>query len=162
MTHTDTGLLVTTPSDLEVVMTRTLEAPAQLVFDAWTKPELLKRWLGRQGDEMIVCEVNLRPGGDWRFVWRLREGGEMGMGGTYREVAAPARLVCTEAFDPPYFEVMGSGTLNTMTFEETDGKTTMTITSLYNSREARDSAVQTGMETGAAESFDRLAEILRS
>lgn len=158
-----TGLVVTTPSDREIVMTRVFDAPRQLVFDAWTKPEHLVQWFGRRGDEMTVCEVDLRVGGAYRFVWRLREGGEMGMGGVYREVVPPERLVSTEVFEGEYFEQMGGGsTINTLTFEERDGKTTMTITSLYGSREARDAAIQTGMEEGAAEGFDRLAELLQT
>jgi uncharacterized protein YndB with AHSA1/START domain len=154
-------LIVTTPSDLEILMTRAFDAPRQLVFDAWTKPEHLKRWLGRDGDTMIVCEVDLRVGGAYRYVWHLHEGSEMGMYGEYREIASPDRLVATEMFDEPYFEAMGSGTLNTLTFAERDSKTTMTVTILYKSREARDAVLRSPMEEGAGESFDRLAELLR-
>ena len=160
--ETSSGLVVTTPSDREVVMTRVFDAPCQLVFDAWTKPEHLKRWFGGSGAVMIVCDVDLRVGGGYRFVWRLREGGEMGMRGVYREVARPERLVSTETFEGPWFETMGGEVLNTLVLEERNGRTTMTITSLYASREARDGALQTGMEDGAAESLDRMAELLRS
>jgi uncharacterized protein YndB with AHSA1/START domain len=156
------SLAVTTPSDLEIAITRTFDAARQLVFDAWTKPEHLKRWLGRRGDEMIVCEVDLRIGGAWRYVWRLREGGEMGMHGEYQEVAEPDRLVTTEIFDEPYFEEMGSGTINTFTFEERDGKTKLTVTTLYKTRAQRDAVLVSGMESGVGESYERLDEVLRS
>jgi uncharacterized protein YndB with AHSA1/START domain len=153
-------LTVTTPSDLEVVMTRTFDAPRNLVFDAWTKPDLLKRWFGRQEDDLIVCDIDLRVGGDYRFVWRMREGGEMGMHGNYREVLINERLVCTENFEPPYDEVMGGEAVTTMSFLEREGRTTLTATTRYKSREARDGAIATGMEEGAAETYDRLADLL--
>src|SRR5688572_11319038 len=89
-------LQISTPSDLEFSMSRSFDAPRRLVFEAWTKPELLRRWLGREGDELIVCDVDLRVGGSYRFVWRMREGGEMGMGGSYREVVPNERVVATE------------------------------------------------------------------
>jgi uncharacterized protein YndB with AHSA1/START domain len=149
-------------------MTRVFEAPREAVFDAWTEPEHLKRWFGNRDDEMIVCEVDLRVGGAWRFVWRgtggayLPEGQEMGMHGEYREIARPERLINTEIFEGEFTEMMGGeeGGLNTMTLAERDGRTTMTIVSLYASREVRDGVLATGMEDGAAESFDRLAELL--
>jgi uncharacterized protein YndB with AHSA1/START domain len=156
------SLAVTTPSDLEIAITRVFAAPARLLFDAWTKPEHLKRWLGRRGDEMTVCEVDLRVGGAWRYVWRLREGGEMGMHGEYQEVEPPDRLVTTEAFAEPYFEEMGSGTINTFTFEERDRKTKLTVTTLYKSRAQRDAVLGSGMESGVGESYERLDEVLRS
>jgi uncharacterized protein YndB with AHSA1/START domain len=154
------SLTVTTPSDLEVVMTRTFDTPRNLVFNAWTNPDLLRRWLGREGDELIVCDVDLRVGGSYRFVWRLREGGEMGMGGVYRDVVLNERVIATENFDPPYDEAMGGEAVTTMTFQERDGKTTLTATTRYKSREARDGAIATGMEEGAAETYDRLAALL--
>lgn len=153
------GLVVTTPSDREIVMTREFDAPRRLVFDAWTKAEHIKNWFGRRGDIMTVCEVDLRVGGAWRYVWRLREGGEMGMHGEYREIAPPERLVSTEEFEGADAETMAPA-VNTLTLEERHGTTTMRTGSLYGSREARDAVIATGMETGAAESFDRLAELL--
>ena len=160
MTQGSSSLTVTTPSDEEVRMTRTFAAPRNLVYDAWTKPELLRRWLGREGDEMIVCDVDLRVGGSYRFVWRLRETGEeMGMGGVYREIVPNERIVCTEKFDAPYDDVMGEA-VTTLTIEERDGKTTLTSTTRYPSRETRDSAMATGMADGAGESYDRLAALL--
>jgi len=155
-------LQVTRPSEREIAMTRVFNAPRQLVFDAWTSPDHLPRWFGRGGDEMIVCDIDLRVGGTWRVVWRLREGGEMGMHGEYREIDRPARLVSTETFEGDYTEVMGTETINTLVLEEHDGKTTMTSTSLYKSQEDRDRALGTGMEGGAAETFDRLEELLQT
>lgn len=156
------SLTVTLPSNLEIAIARDFDAPAGLVFDAWTTCEHLVRWLGRRGDTMTVCEVDLRAGGAWRFVWSLREGGEMGMHGVYREVVPGERLVYTEIFDAPYFEEMGGETLNTLTFEARDGKTMVTSTVLYKSREERDAVLQSGMEGGVTESYDRLAELLQS
>src|SRR5688572_2935425 len=94
------SLRVTTPSDREIVMTRLFDAPRQLVFDAWTRPELLKRWLlGPPGHDMIVCDIDLRVGGAYRFVWSNPDGTSFGLGGVYRELEAPARIVSTERFE---------------------------------------------------------------
>jgi uncharacterized protein YndB with AHSA1/START domain len=151
-------LQVSTPSDREIVMTREFDAPRTLVFDAWTKPELLQRWLGvRGGWTFAVCEVDLRVGGAYRFVWRGPTGTEMGMGGIYREVVRPERLVATEQFDDPWYE---GEALDTTTFVERAGKTTATTTVLYASREVRDAVLQSPMERGVAESYDKLAELL--
>jgi uncharacterized protein YndB with AHSA1/START domain len=153
-------LQVTTPSDREIAMTRVFDAPRSLVFDAWTKPELLKRWLGvRGGWTFAVCEVDLRVGGAYRFVWRGPTGAEMGMGGIYREIVRPERLVATEKFDQPWYE---GDALDTTTFVDRGGKTTATTTVLYASRAVRDSVLQTPMLTGVAESYDKMAEVLAS
>jgi uncharacterized protein YndB with AHSA1/START domain len=153
-------LQVTTPSDREIAMTRVFDAPRGLVFDAWTKPELLKRWLGvRGGWTFAVCEVDLRVGGAYRFVWRGPTGAEMGMGGVYREIVRPERLVATEKFDEAWYE---GEALDTTTFVERGGKTTATTTVLYASRAVRDSVLQTPMLTGVAESYDKMAEVLAS
>jgi len=148
----------TTPSDREIVMTRVFDAPRSLVFDAFTNPEHLPHWmLGPEGWTMPVCEIDLRPGGAWRFVWRKSDGSELEMGGIYQEVAPPERLVNTESWGPEWPE-----TVNTLTLSEEDGKTRVTSTVLYPSQEARDAALQTGMKDGASMSFDRLAEYLRT
>jgi uncharacterized protein YndB with AHSA1/START domain len=150
--------IFTTPSDREVAMTRVFDAPRRLVFEAWTNPQHVPHWmLGPEGWTMPVCEIDLRPGGEWHFVWRRANGTEMDMRGQYREVAPPERLVSTEAWGAEWPE-----TLNTLTLIEQDGRTTMTQTVLYPSREARDAALKTGMQDGAAVSFDRLAEYLRT
>jgi uncharacterized protein YndB with AHSA1/START domain len=157
---TNIGLLeITTPSDREIAMTRTFDAPARLVFDAWTKPELLKRWLGvRAGWTMEVCEVDLKVGGAYRYVWR-GPGMTMGMGGVYREVVPPTRLVSTEKFDEAWYE---GEALDTIVLVERDGKTTMTTTVRYVSREVRDAVIKSGMASGVAEGYDKLAELLPS
>jgi uncharacterized protein YndB with AHSA1/START domain len=159
MNRAENALTVTLPSDLEIKMTRTFNAPRALVFDCYTKPEHLRRWLGGSSGSLSVCEVDLRRGGAYRFVFQLREGGEMGMFGVYHEVAAPERLVNTEAFDE-YAEFGES--VGTLVLEERDSKTYLTITSVYASKEARDGLIESGMEGGAAESFDRLAELLEA
>jgi uncharacterized protein YndB with AHSA1/START domain len=157
---TNIGLLeITTPSDREISMTRVFNAPAQLVFDAWTKPELLKRWLGvRAGWTMEVCEVDLRVGGKYRFVWRGPDM-TMGMGGAYREVVPPTRLVSTEKFDEAWYE---GEAIDTIVLVEQDGKTTVTTTVRFVSREVRDAVIKSGMASGVAESYDKLAELLPS
>jgi uncharacterized protein YndB with AHSA1/START domain len=154
------ALQVTTPSDREIAMTRVFDAPRSMVFDAWTKPELLKRWLGaRNGWTLAVCEIDLRVGGTYRYVWRKDNGIEMGMRGEYREIVRPERLVCTEVFDDKWYE---GEALDTMVLTERDGKTTLTTTVLYDSKEARDGVLQSPMATGVAESYDRLDELLAS
>jgi uncharacterized protein YndB with AHSA1/START domain len=158
---TETGTLqITTPSEREIVMSRVFDAPRSLVFDAWTKPELLKRWLGvRGGWSMVVCEVDLSVGGAYRFVWRGPDGAEMGMGGVYREIAPPERLVATESFDDPWYS--GEAVDTTVLVEE-GGQTTATTTALYESEEIRDAVLDSGMARGVAESYDMLAEYLAS
>jgi uncharacterized protein YndB with AHSA1/START domain len=161
MTETETGTLqITTPSERELVMSRVFDAPRTLVFDAWTKPELLKRWLGVRGDwSFAACEVDLKVGGRYRFVWRGPSGAEMGMGGVYREIVRPELLVATEKFDEAWYE---GEALDTTTFVERDGKTTATTTVLYGSREIRDAVLKSPMERGVAESYDKLDEVLAS
>jgi len=157
---TDAGALkVVARGDREIVMTRAFDAPRSLVFDAWTKPDLLKRWLlGPPGWVMVVCEVDLRVSGAYRFVWRRdRDGHEMGMGGIYREVVRPERLVATEKFDEAWYP--GEAVVSTVLIEQ-GGKTVVTSTMIYESREARDGVLKSGMESGVAASYDRLAELL--
>ncbi len=152
----NTGTLkVTTHSDREVVMTRVFDAPRHLVFDAFSKPELLKRWFGPRGWSLVVCEVDLKVGGGFRFVLRGPDGKDMGMRGVYREIVPPERSVHMESFD----DYPGESQV-TAVFVEQGGKTTLTVTVLYPSREVRDAVIQSGMEHGAAESYDRLAEML--
>ena len=141
-------------------MTRVFDAPRSLVFDAWTKPELLERWLGvREGWSMAVCEVDLKVGGTYRFVWRGPDGSEMAMRGVYREIVRPERLVATESFDDPWYP---GEALDTMVLVEEGGKTTVTTTVLYESQEVRDAVLKSGMERGVAQSYDTLDELLAS
>jgi uncharacterized protein YndB with AHSA1/START domain len=155
------ALNVTTRGDREIVMTRAFDAPRRLVFDAYTRPELITRWLlGPPGWSMPICQVDLKVGGSYRFVWRSdADGSEMGMGGVYREIVPPERLVNTEAFDESWYP---GEALVTLVLVEQGGKTALTVTILYESREARDAVIKSGMESGVAASYDRLAELLAS
>jgi len=151
-------LKITARGDREIVMTRVFDAPRHLVFEAFTKPELLKRWLlGPPGWSMPVCEIDLRVGGRYRYVWRNAKGTEMGMGGVYREIVVPERIVATEKFDEAWYP---GEALGTVVLVEQSGKTTLTQTLLYESREARDGVLKSPMESGVAASYDRLAEVL--
>jgi uncharacterized protein YndB with AHSA1/START domain len=157
MTNSE-SFTVTTPSDREIVLTRVFNAPRKLVFDAWTNPKYLPQWmLGPDGWTMPVCEIDLRPGGSWHFIWRHSSGKEMEMRGAYREVQPPERLVSSESWGPGRPE-----TLNTLVLSEHAGVTTATITILYVSKEARDAAIATGMKVGMAMSYDRLESFLLS
>jgi uncharacterized protein YndB with AHSA1/START domain len=152
----NTGTLkVTTPTDREIVLTRVFDAPAHLVYKAFTDPELLKRWFGPHGYSLTLCEVDLRVGGEWRYVLKGPDGTTMGMGGVYREIVPGQRTVHTESFD----DYPGDSVITTVLTEH-DGKTTLTATARYESKEVRDAVVNSGMEHGAAETYDRLAELL--
>ena len=148
----------TMQGDRELVVTRTFDAPRHLVFKAWTEPKYLKQWmLGPEGWSMPVCETDFRPGGAWHFVWRHSDGAEMEMRGVYKEVKPPERVVSTESWGGAWPE-----TVNTLVFAENDGKTTVTLTILYVSREARDEALKTGMTKGMEMSFQRLEKVIAS
>lgn len=157
----NTGKLkVTTPSDREIAMTRVFNAPRRLVFEALSKPELVKQWLlGPPGWTMPVCEIDLRVGGAYRFLWRGPDGAEMGTRGVFRETSPPERFVATEKFDDPWYP---GEALVTYVLAEQDGITTLTLTVRYESREARDGVLKTPMEKGVAMSYDRLEQLLVS
>jgi uncharacterized protein YndB with AHSA1/START domain len=152
-------LKITTPSERELAMTRVFAAPSRAVFEAWTRPELLKRWLlGPPGWTMAVCNVDLKVGGAYRFVWRRdADGTEMGMGGTYREIVPGERIASTEKFDQAWYP--GEAVV-TIAFVEEGGRTTATTTVRYASREARDIALNSDMRHGVAASYDRLEAVL--
>lgn len=151
-------LKVTTPTDCEIVMTRVFDAPRHLVFEAHSKPELLKRWLlGPPGWEMVVCQVANKVGDRYRYEWRNADGRQFGNGGVCRELVPAERVVCTESMDGQPGEA-----LVTTTFVEQNGKTTLTLTILFESREIRDIALKSGMERGVAASYDRLDDVLAS
>jgi uncharacterized protein YndB with AHSA1/START domain/DNA-binding transcriptional ArsR family regulator len=163
MATTDTTAKVgtttfTTPSDLEIVATRAFDAPRELVWEAYTSPEHVARWmLGPEGWTMPVCEIDLRPGGAWRFAWRKADGTEMEMRGVYQEIVPPERLVNTESWGGDWPE-----TIDTLVLSEEGGKTTLTVTVLFPSKEARDRALGTGMKEGWSISYDRLEEHLQT
>jgi uncharacterized protein YndB with AHSA1/START domain len=152
---------ITAHGDREIVVTRLFDAPRELVFDAYTKPKLIQKWLlGPGGWSMPVCEVDLRAGGKYRYVWRNEaDGKEMGMGGTYREVVPPERIVITELFDEAWYP---GEAVDTIVLVERQGKTTLTQTILYNSRETRDAVLKSPMQIGMAASYDRLEKFLPS
>jgi len=155
------ALTVAANGERELVMKRVLNAPRKMVFDAFTKPELVKRWLlGPDGWSMPVCEIDLKVGGKYRYVWKHMENGtEMGMGGVYREIVVPERVVATEQFDQAWYTGQAVGTL---VLTEHEGKTTITQTMLYDSRATRDAVLQSPMESGVAASYNRLEQILTS
>lgn len=151
-------LTITAHGDRELVMTRDLDAPRRLVWQALTRPELLKRWLGvHNGWTLAVCEIDLRVGGAYRYVWRGPDGMEMGMGGIYREIVEPERIVSTEQFDQSWYP---GGAVGTMVLSEHAGRTTMTTTMLYDSREAREAVLQSPMESGMAAGYNALEAVL--
>jgi uncharacterized protein YndB with AHSA1/START domain len=156
VTKPSAATTLATPSDREIVLTRVVAAPRRLVFAAYTMPEHVAHWmLGPEGWSMPVCEIDLRVGGAWHFVWRHADGREMEMRGVYQEITPPERLVSTESWGGDWPE-----TLNTLILAEEGGTTTITQRVLYASKEARNAALKTGMQEGASQSFDRLAEYL--
>ncbi len=147
----------TTPSDREIVMTRVFDAPRRLVFEAMTKPEHVKRWWGILDDRysVPVCEIDLRVGGTWRFVGRGPHGEGPEFYGVYREIDAPERVVFTEIYAAfPDVESVVTAVLT-----EERGKTRLTATCVYPSIDVRDAVIKSGMEKGAAISYDRLEEV---
>jgi uncharacterized protein YndB with AHSA1/START domain len=153
------SLKVEARGEREIVMTRAFDAPRGLVFDAFTKPELLKRWLyGLEGWTLAVCEIDLRVGGKYRYVWK-GPGMEMGMGGVYREIVVPERIVATERFDDAWYP---GEAVNTIVLTEQARTTTLTQTLQYESSSARDGVLKSPMESGVAMSYDRLENMLVS
>lgn len=154
-------LQVSTPSDREIMLTRAFDAPRDLVFEAWTNPEHVRHWWGPRSSTMVHCEADVRPGGSWRYVTRGEDGVEVPFTGVYQEVTRPERVVHTEIYDVEPFN-SGDPAVVTVTFSEEGGRTTVTSTSLFTSKEVRDIVLGSGMEVGAAESYDRLAERLKT
>ena len=148
---------VTTPSDREIRLTRLFNAPRHLVFEAMTTPEHVRRWWGNLGEgySVPVCDIDLRPGGAWRFVNRHPKG-EVAFSGKYMEIVPPSRLVFTEVMEP-YPE---PGSVVTTEYTDENGQTRLTATCLYPSREIRDMVVGSGMERGAGLSYDRLDDLV--
>lgn len=149
-------LVVTLPSDLEIVLTREFDAPRELIFQVVTDPKHIPQWWGRRKDTTTVDKMDVRPGGEWRFVTRADDG-EFAFRGTFREIVPPQRLVQTFEFEGE----LGAVSVETMILEEIGGgRTRMTSTSRFENKEQRDGMVRSGMETGARDTYDRLAELL--
>ena len=154
-----TGTLsVTLPSDREIRLTRVFNAPRGLIFEAMSKPEHVARWWGPRDYTTTVSDMDFRVGGAWRFVQRAADGSEFGFRGEYREIVPPERVVQTFEFEG----MPGHISVETMTLDERDGKTTLTATSVFTSVEDRDGMLQSGMEKGAGESYDRLEEFVQT
>ena len=153
---TTSSTTLDTLSDEEIAISRDFTAPRELVFDAHTKPEHVSQWmLGPEGWSMPVCEIDLRPGGAWHFVWRKTDGEEMEMHGEYREIVRPERYVSTERWGDEWPE-----TVHTTTFTQQGDTTTVTQVVRYPSKDDRDAALATGMMSGVERSFDLLDALL--
>jgi uncharacterized protein YndB with AHSA1/START domain len=148
--------VVTTPSEREIVSERVFDAPRERVFAAYTDPELIPQWWGPRGTTTIVDQMDVRPGGAWRFVGRDSDGTETAFRGTYREVTPPERIVQTFEWEG----MPGHVVVETATFEDLGGRTKVTATSLFHTSEERDGMLASGMERGLTETHDRLAELL--
>ena len=149
---------VTLPSDTEILITRSFEAPRWLVWDALTTPRHLLRWWGPHWHPLVRCEIDLRPGGSWRYITRGADGDELAWHGTYHRVVAPELIESTEVFEG----FPDAESFNTMTLVEADGVTTLQTLVRHSSREHRDGHVQSGMETGMQQTFDRLDDLMAS
>ena len=145
----------TTPTDREIVIARVVDAPRRMVFDAFTNPKHVPNWLTPDGWTMPVCEIDIRPGGAWRYVYHKSDGSEMTLQGAYREVLPPERLVSTESWGPQWPE-----TVNIMVLTESGGRTTIVITVTYPTADARDAALKTGMKEGMDQGFAKLDTLL--
>ena len=153
---------VTLPNDRDVVVVRAFNAPRTLVFDAWTKPALIQRWmLGPPGWTMPVCEMDVRPGGKFKWRWRSEESGaEFGFTGEFREVVRPSRIVHLERYEPGDVGGEMGEALVTSELTEKSGVTTQTMTIHYESKAVRDAALKTGMTDGMEMSYQKLDEVL--
>ena len=152
---------VTLPTDDQILITREFDAPKQLVYKAFTTPELVKRWWNAKRGEVTVAEIDLRVGGKWRYVMIAYDGSEVGFHGEYREIVPNERLVSTEVYEglPEGVSEEQGGTLNTTTFEEADARTTLTILVQAPSKVARDAIIDSGMESGLQDALDLLEQV---
>ncbi|WP_306993233.1 SRPBCC family protein [Amycolatopsis thermophila] len=150
--------VVTLPADNQILITREFDAPARLVWKAWTTPELIKRWWAGERGEVTSVEVDLRVGGRWRHVMVADGGFEVAFHGEYREIVEHERIVSTEVFEG----MAGAHSLNTLTLTERDGRTTLTVLAEYPSKEVRDGHIESGMEGGMQESLDKLEQVAAS
>jgi uncharacterized protein YndB with AHSA1/START domain len=152
---------VTLPTDEQILITREFDAAKHLVYTAWTTPELVNRWWHAKRGEVTVCEIDLRVGGKWRYVSVTPDGFEVGFHGEYRELVPNERIVSTEVYEglPEGVSEADAGTLNTATFTETDGRTTVTLLVQAPSKLARDAIIDSGMEAGLQDALDLLEEV---
>jgi uncharacterized protein YndB with AHSA1/START domain len=152
---------VTLPTDEQILITREFDAPKDLVFRAWTSPELVTRWWNAKRGEVTTCEIDLRVGGAWRYVMETPEGFEVGFHGEYREIVPNERIVSTEIYEglPEGVSDEEGGTVNTATFTEADGRTTLTILVQAPSKETRDAIIDSGMEAGLQDALDLLEQV---
>ncbi len=154
------SLQITTPTNQEIVITRRFSASREKVFRALTEPDLIQRWMtGPEGWSLETCECDLQPGGALRFVWKHEDGRMMGLSGTYREISPPDKLIHTELFDEDW---TGGETLVTNALTEQGDETKLTISVLYNTQDARDAALKSGMDSGMESSYNKLATVLDS
>jgi len=155
---------VTLPTDEQILITREFEAPKHLVYRAWTTPELVRRWWNARRGEVTVAEIDLRVGGQWRYVLVAEEGFEVGFHGEYREIVPNERIVSTEVYEglPDGVSEEEGATLNTATFTETDGRTTLTILVQAANKVSRDAIIDSGMEAGMQDAMDLLEEVALS
>jgi uncharacterized protein YndB with AHSA1/START domain len=152
---------VTLPTDEQILITRDFDAPKHLVFKAFTTPELVKRWWHAKRGEVTIAEIDLRVGGTWRYVSVTEDGFEVGFHGEYREIVPNERIVSTEIYEglPEGVSEEDGGTVNTATFTEADGRTTLTILVQAPSKETRDAIIDSGMEAGMQDAMDLLEEV---
>jgi uncharacterized protein YndB with AHSA1/START domain len=156
-TQSNRSAALTLPSDRELILTRDFEAPRELVFEAWSKPEHVRRWYGLRHLTLPVCEMDFREGGSWRFVLRDLQGGiDHPLSGEYRVIVRPERIVFTERYEA----IPGSDHVVTLIFADRDGRTTLRMHILYQSKEHREGHLMSGMEAGMQETFSRLDEFL--
>jgi uncharacterized protein YndB with AHSA1/START domain len=150
---------VTLPTDEQILITREFDAPRHLVYKAWTTPELVKRWWNAKRGEVTIAEIDLRVGGRWRSVMVTEDGFEVAFHGEYREIVPNERIVSTEVYEGAPEADQGEGTLNTATFAESDGRTTLTILVQAPSKEIRDAIIDSGMEAGLQDALDLLEQV---
>jgi uncharacterized protein YndB with AHSA1/START domain len=155
---------VTLPTDEQILITREFVAPKHLVYKAWTTPELVKRWWNAKRGEVTVAEIDLRVGGTWRYVMVTGDGFEVGFHGEYVELVANERIVSTEVYEglPEGVSEEDGATVNTATFVETDGRTTLTLLIQATSKVSRDAIIDSGMEAGLQDALDLLEQVAAS
>ena len=164
MPTTSRSAALTLPTDEQILVTREFAAPRQLVWRAWTEPDLVRRWWHAKRGEVTVCEIDLRVGGKWRYVMVTPDGFDVGFHGEYREIIPRERVVSTEVYEglPEGVSEEQGGTVNTATFTETDGRTTLTILVQATSKVARDAIIESGMEDGLQDALDLLEQAATS